>query len=52
MKSKNWKVMRDVDVFKILVQLASSVVQQNGIKKQNKQNSPILIQQMLLMIEI
>ena len=27
MKSKNWKVVRDVDVFKILVQLASSVVQ-------------------------
>ena len=52
MKSKNWKVVRDVDVFKILVQLASSVVQLNGIKKQNKQNSPILMQQMLLMIEI
>ena len=52
MKSKNWKVVRDVDVFKILVQLASSVVQWNGIKKQNKQNSPIFIQQMLLMIEI
>ena len=48
----NWKVVRDVDVFKILVRLASSVVQYNGIKKQNKQNSPILIQQMLLMIEI
>ena len=27
MKSKNWKVVRDVDVFKILVQLAASVVQ-------------------------
>ena len=27
MKSKNWKVVRDVDVFKILVQLAPSVVQ-------------------------
>ena len=27
MKSNNWKVVRDVDVFKILVQLASSVVQ-------------------------
>ena len=27
MKSKNWRVVRDVDVFKILVQLAPNVVQ-------------------------
>ena len=27
MKSKNWRVVRDVDVFKILVKLAPSVVQ-------------------------
>ena len=35
MKSKNWRVVRDVDVFKILVQLAPNVVQWNSIKKQN-----------------
>ena len=53
MKSKNWKVVRDVDVFKILAQLASSVVQWNGIKKKKQQNSPIFIATaMLLMIEI
>ena len=27
MKSNNWRVVRDVDVFKILVQLAPNVVQ-------------------------
>ena len=27
MKSKNWRVVRDVDVFKILVQLAPNIVQ-------------------------
>ena len=27
MKSNNWRVVRDVDVFKILIQLAPNVVQ-------------------------
>ena len=50
MKSKNWRVVRDVGVFKILVQLAPS--RTVFLKKKKKKNSPILIQQMLLMIEI
>ena len=55
MKSKNWRVVRDVDVFKILVQLASSQccsVARTVLKNKTNKNSPILIQQMLLMIEI
>ena len=48
MKSKNWKVVRDVDVFKILVRLAPVLFSRTVLKKK----SPILTQQMLLMIEI
>ena len=50
MKSKNWRVVRDVDVFKILLPiLFSRTVLKN---KTNKTHQNLAIQQMLLMIEI
>ena len=33
MKSKNWRVVRDFDVFKILVQLAPNVIKKKQKKK-------------------
>ena len=53
MTSKNWRVVRDVDVFKILVQLAPNVLfSRTVIKNKTNKNSKIHIQQMPVMIEI
>ena len=39
MKSKNWKVVRHVDVFKILVQLAPNVIKKKKITNTYRANA-------------